>query len=156
MSDVDMSDDETGVGGKAVEQSMTFSAMGVDAKGKRSAANLPVELEDSLPWYFRPSSAGVESGADVLPRVEKYRPNTLDDVAGHKDILATINKFVEANVCHPGSVVIEEQMLRHFLAITASTPLWTSRHRQDIDSVGTSKKNIWRKEHEADGVGVER
>ena len=31
-------------------------------------------------------------------RVEKYRPATLDDVSGHKDVLATINKFVEANV----------------------------------------------------------
>lgn len=49
------------------------------AKGKRSAANLPVEAEDSLPW------------------VEKYRPETLDDVSGHQDILATINKFVDSN-----------------------------------------------------------
>ncbi|KAK3990765.1 P-loop containing nucleoside triphosphate hydrolase protein [Cladorrhinum sp. PSN332] len=48
-------------------------------KGKRSAANLPVEAEDSLPW------------------VEKYRPATLDDVSGHQDILATINKFVDSN-----------------------------------------------------------
>ena len=31
-------------------------------------------------------------------RVEKYRPNTLDDVSGHQDILATINKFVDSNV----------------------------------------------------------
>ena len=31
-------------------------------------------------------------------RVEKYRPDTLDDVSGHQDILATINKFVESNV----------------------------------------------------------
>lgn len=30
-------------------------------------------------------------------RVEKYRPNTLDDVSGHQDILATINKFVDSN-----------------------------------------------------------
>jgi len=51
MSDVEMSDDEMGETGKAVEQSMVFSAMGADTKGKRSAANLPVELEDSLPWY---------------------------------------------------------------------------------------------------------
>jgi replication factor C subunit 3/5 len=29
--------------------------------------------------------------------VEKYRPNTLDDVSGHQDILATINKFVDSN-----------------------------------------------------------
>ncbi|KAI0397152.1 P-loop containing nucleoside triphosphate hydrolase protein [Xylariaceae sp. FL0594] len=49
------------------------------AKGKRSAANLPVEAEDSLPW------------------VEKYRPVNLSDVSGHQDILATINKFVDSN-----------------------------------------------------------
>ncbi|KAI3323984.1 P-loop containing nucleoside triphosphate hydrolase protein [Xylariaceae sp. AK1471] len=49
------------------------------AKGKRSAANLPVEAEDSLPW------------------VEKYRPVSLSDVSGHQDILATINKFVDSN-----------------------------------------------------------
>ncbi|OQO03579.1 hypothetical protein B0A48_10244 [Cryoendolithus antarcticus] len=50
-----------------------------NAKGKRSAANLPVEIEDNLPW------------------VEKYRPASLSDVSGHQDILATINKFVDAN-----------------------------------------------------------
>lgn len=31
-------------------------------------------------------------------RVEKYRPNSLDDVSGHQDILATINRFVDTNV----------------------------------------------------------
>ena len=59
---------------------MTFSARNTSNKGKRSAANLPIEAEDSLPW------------------VEKYRPDTLDDVAGHQDILATINKLtIELN-----------------------------------------------------------
>jgi replication factor C subunit 3/5 len=38
-----------------------------------------VEAEDNLPW------------------VEKYRPNTLEDVSGHQDILATINRFAEQN-----------------------------------------------------------
>ncbi|ROW17329.1 hypothetical protein VPNG_01328 [Cytospora leucostoma] len=57
---------------------ITFSSNNA-AKGKRSAANLPVEAEDSLPW------------------VEKYRPATLADVSGHQDILATINKFVDTN-----------------------------------------------------------
>ena len=56
-----------------------FSAANTDAKGKRSAANLPVEAEDTLPW------------------VEKYRPASLADVSGHQDILATINKFVNSN-----------------------------------------------------------
>jgi replication factor C subunit 3/5 len=50
-----------------------------NTKGKRSAANLPVEAEDNLPW------------------VEKYRPASLADVSGHQDILATINKFVDSN-----------------------------------------------------------
>lgn len=36
--------------------------------------------------------------ADYLDRVEKYRPSSLDDVSGHQDILATINRFIEANV----------------------------------------------------------
>jgi replication factor C subunit 3/5 len=63
----------------ARDTTLTFSSDNTSAKGKRSAANLPVEAEDSLPW------------------VEKYRPGTLDDVSGHQDILATINKFVEAN-----------------------------------------------------------
>lgn len=33
-----------------------------------------------------------------MRRVEKYRPSSLDDVQGHKDIIATINKFVDSNV----------------------------------------------------------
>ena len=56
---------------------ITFSA--TEKKGKRSAANLPIEAEDNLPW------------------VEKYRPASLADVSGHQDILATINKFVDSN-----------------------------------------------------------
>ena len=58
---------------------ITFSSANTSSKGKRSAANLPVELDDNLPW------------------VEKYRPASLSDVSGHQDILATINKFVDAN-----------------------------------------------------------
>lgn len=30
---------------------ITFAASNTDAKGKRSAANLPVEAEDTLPWF---------------------------------------------------------------------------------------------------------
>ncbi|PHH85534.1 hypothetical protein CDD83_287 [Cordyceps sp. RAO-2017] len=75
MSDFD--DDMDVDDGPAPSKDVVFSS---DAtKGKRTAANLPVEAEDSLPW------------------VEKYRPTTLDDVSGHHDILATINKFVDSN-----------------------------------------------------------
>ncbi|KAH6669968.1 P-loop containing nucleoside triphosphate hydrolase protein [Halenospora varia] len=75
MSDYE---DEMDVDAPAVKDSVLFSSDNT-SKGKRSAANLPVEAEDSLPW------------------VEKYRPDTLDDVSGHQDILATINKFVDTN-----------------------------------------------------------
>ncbi|KAH8657089.1 P-loop containing nucleoside triphosphate hydrolase protein [Tricladium varicosporioides] len=75
MSDFE---DEMDVDAPAVKDSVLFSSDNT-SKGKRSAANLPVEAEDSLPW------------------VEKYRPDTLDDVSGHQDILATINKFVDTN-----------------------------------------------------------
>ncbi|KAK4940704.1 Subunit of heteropentameric Replication factor C (RF-C) [Elasticomyces elasticus] len=56
-----------------------FSSDNTAGKQKRIVADLPVEAEDNLPW------------------VEKYRPNTLDDVSGHQDILATINRFIEKN-----------------------------------------------------------
>ncbi|KJZ80256.1 Replication factor C subunit 3 [Hirsutella minnesotensis 3608] len=74
MSDFE---DDMDVDGPAPSKDVVFSSEAT--KGKRSAANLPVEAEDSLPW------------------VEKYRPTTLDDVSGHQDILATINKFVDSN-----------------------------------------------------------
>ncbi|KAG8526177.1 uncharacterized protein KY384_000170 [Bacidia gigantensis] len=76
MSDYE---DDMDVDGPVTKDAITFSSDNTNAKGKRSAANLPVEAEDSLPW------------------VEKYRPDTLDDVSGHQDILTTINKFVDSN-----------------------------------------------------------
>ncbi|KAF3053380.1 hypothetical protein E8E11_011787 [Didymella keratinophila] len=74
MSDIE---DEMDIDAPVADNSISFG--GDTKKGKRSAANLPVEAEDSLPW------------------VEKYRPNSLDDVEGHQDIIATINKFVDSN-----------------------------------------------------------
>ncbi|KAL4737282.1 P-loop containing nucleoside triphosphate hydrolase protein [Aspergillus similis] len=76
MSDYE---DNMDVDAPAPKNAVQFSSDNTGAKHKRVAADLPVEAQDNLPW------------------VEKYRPNTLDDVSGHKDILATINRFVEAN-----------------------------------------------------------
>ncbi|KAI9790662.1 MAG: hypothetical protein M1835_000855 [Candelina submexicana] len=74
MSDFE---DEMDVDAPVLKDTVMFNSDNTNAKGKRSAANLPVEAEDN--------------------RVEKYRPSTLSDVSGHKDILATINKFVDSN-----------------------------------------------------------
>ncbi|KAG9234585.1 P-loop containing nucleoside triphosphate hydrolase protein [Amylocarpus encephaloides] len=76
MSDFE---DEMEVDAPATGTSVLFTSDNTNSKGKRSAANLPIEAEDSLPW------------------VEKYRPRTLEDVSGHQDILATINKFADSN-----------------------------------------------------------
>lgn len=47
MSDFE---DEMDIDAPPVNDSITFSSESANAKGKRSAANLPVEAEDSLPW----------------------------------------------------------------------------------------------------------
>lgn len=46
MSDYE---DEMDVDAPVADTSITFG--GDTKKGKRSAANLPIEAEDSLPWY---------------------------------------------------------------------------------------------------------
>ncbi|OJD10490.1 hypothetical protein AJ78_08517 [Emergomyces pasteurianus Ep9510] len=61
------------------KNNVQFSSSNTNARGKRVAADLPVEAEDNLPW------------------VEKYRPNTLDEVSGHHDIIGTINRFIDTN-----------------------------------------------------------
>ena len=47
MSDYE---DEMDVDDAPTKESVMFSSDNTNAKGKRSAANLPVEAEDSLPW----------------------------------------------------------------------------------------------------------
>ena len=50
MSDYE---DEMDVDAPPIKDSIMFNSDNTNAKGKRSAANLPVEAEDSLPWYAR-------------------------------------------------------------------------------------------------------
>jgi len=45
-----MSDDEMDIDEGGVTSSITFSTAATESKGKRSAANLPVEAGDTLPW----------------------------------------------------------------------------------------------------------
>lgn len=47
MSDFE---DEMDVDSAAFEEPITFNSNNLNSKGKRSAANLPVAAEDSLPW----------------------------------------------------------------------------------------------------------
>jgi replication factor C subunit 3/5 len=50
MSDLE---DDMDVDAPAVHDNVMFSSDNT-TKGKRSAANLPVEAEDSLPWHASP------------------------------------------------------------------------------------------------------
>ena len=47
MSDYE---DEMDVDDAPVKESVMFNSDNANTKGKRSAANLPIEAEDSLPW----------------------------------------------------------------------------------------------------------
>lgn len=64
MDDVDQ--------GGNLQDAMTFSASNTNAKGKRTAANLPVEAEDSLPWYLS-ADLPVETYSD-RPQGRKVPP----------------------------------------------------------------------------------
>jgi hypothetical protein len=102
MSDYD---DDMDVDALPARDSVMFSADNTNSKGKRPAANLPVEAEDSLPWWVLLKYFGSMTLIFIC-RVEKFRPDTLEDVSGHQDILATINKFVETNVCFPTALEV--------------------------------------------------
>ena len=74
-------------------------------------------------------------------RVEKYRPDTLDDVSGHQDILATINRFVDTNVV--STTMSNCAKADETTAITTSSPLWPARHRENIYNTSPRSANIW-------------
>lgn len=48
MSDIE---DDMDIDAPVSKGEISFSSDNVNTKGKRSAANLPVQAEDSLPWY---------------------------------------------------------------------------------------------------------
>lgn len=50
MSDIDSDTPMDDAPAPSKNQDILFSSANTDAKGKRSAANLPIEAEDSLPW----------------------------------------------------------------------------------------------------------
>ena len=39
----------------------------------------------------------VPSAKDTLPWVEKYRPNSLDELIAHEEIIHILNKLIESN-----------------------------------------------------------
>lgn len=63
MSDYE---DEMDVDAPVVDDSITFG--GDSKKGKRSAANLPVEAEDSLPWYVVMSRCNTTNAEELKGR----------------------------------------------------------------------------------------
>ena len=56
--------------------------MSISNKGKGKAVDTAA-ADDNLPWYFLLRKEG------LLFRVEKYRPQSLDEVVSHQDIIST-------------------------------------------------------------------
>lgn len=124
-----------------INHSIIFNSDNTNAKGKRSAANLPVEAEDSLPWWFQPYCTHSRGNDADYSRVEKYRPNSLEDVSGHQDILATLNKFVNTNVGYPERNI--DLPLTHMCTATTSSPfIRATRDRQDVHYFSTCQADI--------------
>jgi len=55
MSDYE---DDMDIDAPPARDDILFNSDNTNSKGKRSAANLPVEAEDSLPWYAIPCTEG--------------------------------------------------------------------------------------------------
>lgn len=79
------------------QTAMKFSS-DTHTKGKKIVADLPIGSEDNLPWCADLPII-LEECLLTDCRVEKYRPSSLDEVQGHQDILATINRFIDSHVC---------------------------------------------------------
>ncbi|GJJ11281.1 Subunit of heteropentameric Replication factor C(RF-C) [Clathrus columnatus] len=62
-------------------------------------ADSDVEMNgaDPLVSVNKGKGKAIDDPSDNLPWVEKYRPVTLDDVVSHRQIIGTIEKFIEKN-----------------------------------------------------------
>lgn len=71
------------------------------AKGKAPATN-GSDIPYELPWYDFFLSCNLCTLTDVYdPRVEKYRPNVLDDVVGNTDTIDRLKVIArDGNVPH--------------------------------------------------------
>ncbi|ORX37035.1 P-loop containing nucleoside triphosphate hydrolase protein [Kockovaella imperatae] len=86
-----MSKDDMEVDEPASASSNAMSMLMPSAKGKaKEAAN------GSGDGVLTEKELREMNTRDGLPWVEKYRPNTLDEVVAHQDITATLEKFIEA------------------------------------------------------------
>lgn len=152
----DMSDyrDDMDVDASPARDSVMFSSDNTNSKGKRSAANLPVEAEDSLPWWVLLDYFGSMTLIFVC-RVEKFRPDTLEDVSGHQDILATINKFVDTNVCFPTAHEAHSAMLTCTIETPSPPSLWPAWYRQNFHYSCLSPSNLWSEEYATNGSGAQ-
>jgi len=91
----------------------------------------------------------------MINRVEKYRPNTLDDVEGHQDILATINKFVDTNV-HSQPYFFARKDNSNPTEITAFTTVRSAGNWQDLNSSSPRTTNIRQQKYASDGLRAQR
>lgn len=74
-------------------------------------------------------------------RVEKYRPNSLEDVSGHQDILTTLIKFVDTNVGCPKRDI--DLPLTHMCTAATSSPsVRATWDRQDVHYFSTGQADI--------------
>jgi len=132
MSDYE---DEMDVDAPAAQSSIQFSSNS-NEKGKRSAANLPVELQDTLPWhvshcYHSISNLTMSQGGEVPTKHSRRR-------------------------LRPPGYSSNDQQVRRQQQTTPSPPLRPSWYRQNLDRPRSCSPHLRKQEYAPDGSRTER
>ncbi|RHZ86866.1 hypothetical protein Glove_43g13 [Diversispora epigaea] len=73
---------------------MSDIEMDIEEEGERSPS--PIRFSSSAKGKSKLKYEGVPpTGKDNLPWVEKYRPQTLEEIVSHEDVVSTIERFIE-------------------------------------------------------------
>jgi hypothetical protein len=132
MSDYE---DEMDVDAPAAQTSIQFSSNS-NEKGKRSAANLPVELQDTLPWYHLRLC---------------YLSSTLTIIQGRKVPTKHSRRRLGSSrhSSHNQQVCRQQQT-------TPSPSLRPSRYRKDLNRPRSRPSHLWKQEHAPNGPRTQR
>jgi hypothetical protein len=132
MSDYE---DEMDVDAPAAQSSIQFSSNS-NEKGKRSAANLPVELQDTLPWYNLQCR-------QLIPVLTFIQGGKVPTKHSRRRIGSSRYSSHNQQVCR------QQQT-------TPSPPLRPSRYRKDLDRPRSRPSHLWQQEHASNGPRTQR
>jgi len=122
MSDYE---DEMDVDAPPARDVPLFGADNTSSKGKRSAANLPVEAEDSLPWYAPRIALVSSSDTNIKPKGREISSRYARRCFRSPRYSCHYQQ-IRRYKCRSKSVLCKLDLTIFFLEITPSSPLRSS------------------------------